>query len=100
MSLATLALSVVGVSHAQTPAVSLGVIQKYTPTIYLHPYDNHHPMAVEPFLSESSMLDRREAEPASLACSRDWPWMEVPTRDNHRMLVATAFVSSGSAVEE
>ena len=57
MSLATL-LSVVGVCHAQTPAVSLDVIQKYAPTIYLHPYDNHHPMAVEPFLSESSMLDQ------------------------------------------
>jgi hypothetical protein len=57
MSLATL-LSVVGVCHAQTPAVGLDVIQKYTPTIYLHPYDNHHPMAVEPFLSESSMLDQ------------------------------------------
>jgi hypothetical protein len=37
MSLGTLLLSLVGVSHAQTPAVSLDVIQKYTPTIYLHP---------------------------------------------------------------
>src|ERR1700744_4187719 len=45
-------------AHAQTPAVGLDVIQKYAPTIYLHPYDNHHPMAVEPFLSESSMLDK------------------------------------------
>jgi hypothetical protein len=38
-SLATLLLSVGGVSHAQTPAVSLDVVQKYAPTIYLHPYD-------------------------------------------------------------
>ena len=45
-------------SHAQAPAVSLSVIQKYTPTIYLHPYDNHHPIAVEEFLSECSMLDQ------------------------------------------
>jgi hypothetical protein len=56
MSLATLLLA--GTSHAQGPAVGLDVIQKYTPTIYLHPYDNHHPMAVEPFLSESSLLDQ------------------------------------------
>jgi hypothetical protein len=44
-------------SHAQAQAVGLDVIEKYTPTIYLHPYDNHHPMAVEEFLSECSMLD-------------------------------------------
>jgi hypothetical protein len=56
MSLAALLLA--GTSHAQGPAVGLDVIQKYTPTIYLHPYDNHHPMAVEPFLSESSLLDQ------------------------------------------
>ena len=51
-------LMAAGLSHAQAPAVSLDVIQKYTPTIYLHPYDNHHPMAVEEFLSECSMLDQ------------------------------------------
>ena len=56
LSLAALLLA--NASHAQSPAVSLDVIQKYTPTIYLHPYDNHHPMAVEPFLSESSLLDQ------------------------------------------
>jgi hypothetical protein len=56
--LAALLLAATGVSHAQSPAVSLDVIQKYAPTIYLHPYDNHHPMAVEGFLSESSMLDQ------------------------------------------
>src|ERR1700758_1025973 len=54
----TLLLSAAGPSHAQTPAVGLDVIQKYAPTIYLHPYDNHHPMAVQPVLSESSMLDK------------------------------------------
>ena len=58
MSRAAALLSAVGVSHAQSPAVSLDVIQKYAPTIYLHPYDNHHPMAVEEFLSASSMLDQ------------------------------------------
>ena len=56
--LAALLLAATGASHAQSPAVSLDVIQKYAPTIYLHPYDNHHPMAVEGFLSESSMLDQ------------------------------------------
>ena len=53
--LATLMLAVTGASHAQV--VSLDVIQKYAPTIYLHPYDNHHPIEVEEFLAESSMLD-------------------------------------------
>lgn len=52
-----LLLVTAGVSHAQAPAVSLAVIQKYAPTIYLHPYDNHHPTSVESFLSASSMLD-------------------------------------------
>ena len=41
----TTSLSFSGASLAQ--AVSLDVIQKYTPTIYLHPYDKNHPMAVE-----------------------------------------------------
>ncbi len=58
MALTALLQWVVGVAHAQGPAVSLDVIQKYTPTIYLHPYDNHHPMAIEGFLSASSMLDQ------------------------------------------
>ena len=58
MALTALLQCVVGVSHAQGPVVSLDVIQKYTPTIYLHPYDNHHPMAIEGFLSASSMLDQ------------------------------------------
>jgi hypothetical protein len=133
MSLATL-LSVVGVCHAQTPAVSLDVIQKCTPTIYLHPYDNHHPMAIEPFLSSSSMLDqsgnvlKSGLTPADLATySAAGNYLRFtnnvfPTAGrrgsisrhrgisphggmsrrsgNHRMLVDTAFVSSGSAVEE
>ena len=42
--LAALLLAATSVSHAQSPAVGLDVIQKYAPTIYLHPYDNHHPM--------------------------------------------------------
>ena len=54
---AALLLVTAGVSHAQGPVVSLAVIQKYAPTIYLHPYDNHHPTSVEAFLSASSMLD-------------------------------------------
>ena len=58
MSFVTTLLAGAGAAHAQSPAVSLAVIQKYAPTIYLHPYDNHHPMAVEGFLSESSMLDQ------------------------------------------
>jgi hypothetical protein len=58
LTVSTLLLAAAGAAHAQTPAVGLDVIQKYAPTIYLHPYDNHHPMAVEPFLSESSMLDK------------------------------------------
>lgn len=56
--LAAMLLLAAGVSHAQGPAVSLDVIEKYAPTIYLHPYDNHHPMAVEEFLSQCSMLDQ------------------------------------------
>ena len=55
---AALLLGTAGVSHAQGPAVSLAVIQQYAPTIYLHPDDNNHPMAVEEFLSENSMLDQ------------------------------------------
>jgi hypothetical protein len=58
MSLAALMLGASGASHAQGPVVGLDVIQKYAPTIYLHPYDNHHPMAVEEFLGENSMLDQ------------------------------------------
>jgi hypothetical protein len=50
-------LSLSGTTFAQAPAVSLDVIQKYTPTIYLHSYDKNHPMAVEEFLSQNSMLD-------------------------------------------
>jgi hypothetical protein len=50
-------VSLAGTTLAQAPAVSLDVIQKYAPTIYLHPYDKHHPMAVEEFLSQNSMLD-------------------------------------------
>src|ERR1700722_19854389 len=55
---AALLLGTAGVSHAQGPAVGLAVIQQYAPTIYLHPDDNNHPMAVEEFLSENSMLDQ------------------------------------------
>jgi hypothetical protein len=58
MSLGAALLAGTGMTHAQAPAVSLAVIQQYTPTIYLHPYDNNHPMAVEEFLSENSMLDQ------------------------------------------
>jgi hypothetical protein len=58
LTVSTLLLSAAGAAQAQTPAVGLDVIQKYAPTIYLHPYDNHHPMAVEPFLGASSMLDK------------------------------------------
>ena len=50
-------LSLAGTTLAQAPAVGLDVIQKYTPTIYLHTYDKNHPMAVEEFLSQNSMLD-------------------------------------------
>ena len=70
---ATTSLTLAGAALAQSPAVSLDVIQKYTPTIYLHPYDKHHPMAVEEFLSENSMLDasgnvlKRGLTPADLA---------------------------------
>jgi hypothetical protein len=56
-SLAALLLLAAGASHAQAPAVGLDVIEKYAPTIHLHSYDNHHPMAVEEFLSECSMLN-------------------------------------------
>jgi len=55
--LAALLLLAAGASQAQGPVVSLDVIEKYAPTIHLHPYDNHHPMAVEEFLSECSMLN-------------------------------------------
>jgi Vacuolar protein sorting-associated protein 62/Ricin-type beta-trefoil lectin domain len=58
LTVSSLLLAAAGAAHAQTPAVGLDVIQKYAPTIYLHPYDNHHPMAVEPFLGASSMLDQ------------------------------------------
>jgi NAD(P)H-hydrate repair Nnr-like enzyme with NAD(P)H-hydrate dehydratase domain len=61
MSLGAALLAGTGVSHAQAPAVSLAVIQQYAPTIYLHPYDNNHPMAVEEFLAENSMLNHSGA---------------------------------------
>ena len=52
-----LLLALAGAAQAQSPAVSLAVIQQYAPTVYLHPYDKHHPMAVEEFLGQNSMLD-------------------------------------------
>jgi hypothetical protein len=54
---ATTSLFLAGATQAQSPAVSLDVIQKYAPTIYLHTYDKHHPMAVEEFLSQNSVLN-------------------------------------------
>jgi len=56
LALLALLLSFANVTLAQGPVVSLDVIQKYAPTIYLHPYDKNHPMAVEEFLSQNSML--------------------------------------------
>lgn len=53
-----LLLALAGAAQAQSPTVSLSVIQQYAPTIYLHPYDKHHPMAVEDFLAQNSMLDQ------------------------------------------
>jgi VPS62-like protein len=78
-------LATLATGHAQ--AVSLDVIQKYAPSIYLNAYDNNHPSSVEDFFAQSTLVDQNgnvissTVTPAILAANASSSNYLIPTNN-------------------